>query len=57
VWVKSKNGNTSYVDVMQGSQPIITYSQEGSDPSKRTYLSTYPNVDATVAKNARADFV
>jgi hypothetical protein len=57
VWVKSKNGNTSYVDVMYGSQPIITYSQEGSDPSKRTYLSTYPGVDATVAKNARADFV
>jgi hypothetical protein len=54
VWVKSTNGTTKYIDVMSGSMPVITYTD---DQGKRTYLSTYPGVDAGMAAQARSDFV
>jgi hypothetical protein len=56
VWVKSKNGNTRYINVLLGSMPVITYSQEGDDAKKRTYLNSYPADAATVAK-AKSDFL
>lgn len=52
-WVKSKNGTTSYVDVLYGSMPVITYSQDGN---LRTYLSAYPNASADLVTKAKADF-
>ena len=58
VWVKSKNGNTRYVNVLLESTPIITYSQEGDDASKRTFLSAYgPPADAATIAKAKSDFI
>ncbi len=48
VWVKSTNGDTKYVNVLYGSQPIITYSQTGNT---RTYLNDY------IAEGAPKDMV
>jgi hypothetical protein len=58
VWVKSKNGNTRYINVLLGSMPVITYSQEGDDASKRTYLNSYsPPADAATVAKAKSDFI
>ena len=49
-------GGTKFYQVYRGGKYIMTYRQDGSDPSTRRFIASPPNVDDVILKETRSDF-